>query len=270
MQHPADPADLVERLPDFVPPRTSDFGVGQIDTENLALLFGITQFLGGHLDINDLFERILAMAPYLDAEFAALLVQESDEISYYRSTQPGREELVGPAGRRFARRLLKDGIEGWALRHDEVVILPNTSQDSRWFSAPYTPIQEHCIVALPINLDRVEAKCVYLIGHPKPGHFSQSNIPLLRAALTQIRLAIENAMLFKNQSQRSVQLALINEVSQAATSILNLDVMLRTVVQAIRRSFACHSVAVYLHDGSAANKVALQARAVFDPLKLTS
>ena len=258
--YPDNPNDLVEHLSDYGSPRVSNFDVGATDTESLALLFGITQFLSGHLDINDLFERILTLAPYLDAEFAALLVQEGDEIIYYRSTQPGREELVGPAGRRFARRLIKDGIEGWVLRHDEVVVLPNTGRDPRWFSASYTPVQEHCVVALPINLERVEARGVYLIGHQEPEHFSQSNIPLLRAAITQIRLAIENAMLFKNQSQRSIQLALINEVSQAATSILNLDVMLRTVVQAIRRSFACHSVAIYLLNRSA-NRVELQARA---------
>ena len=257
--HPENPHDLIDRLVNYLPPRTPNFGIDPNNAEHLALLFGITQFLTGHLDINDLFERILALAPYLEAEFSALLIQEADEIIYYRSTQPGREELTGPAGQRFAQRLLVNGLEGWVLRHNESVVLANTNEDSRWFQASYLPTQEHCVVALPINLERVDARGVYLIGHRQPGHFSQDNVPLLEAALTQIRLAIENAMLFKNQSQRSVQLALINEVSQAATSILSLDVMLSTVVQAIRRSFACYSVAIYLYN-QATNRVELQAR----------
>jgi GAF domain-containing protein len=87
---------------------------------------------------------------------------------------------------------------------------------------------------LPFSLERVDARGVYLIGHKQPGRFTREDIPLLEAVISQIGLAIENAMLFKNQSERSIQLSLINEVSQAATSILNLDVMLRTVVQAIR------------------------------------
>lgn len=82
------------------------------NSEHLALLFSITQSLSGHLEVNALFERILALAPDLKADFAALLVQEGDETIYYRSTQPGREELTGLTGRRFAQRLLKDGLEG--------------------------------------------------------------------------------------------------------------------------------------------------------------
>lgn len=261
---PKDPRELIDRLSDYLPSRIPDFGIiSPSNPEHLALLFGITQFLSGRLDLNDLFERTLALAPYLEAEFAALLLQEGDETIYYRSTQPGREELIGPAGRRFARRLIQDGLEGWVLEHNRAIILPNTQDDSRWFRAPYLPDQPHCTVALPINLERVEARGVYLLGHSRPGFFTQRHLPLFEAAMVQISMAIENAMLFKNQSQRSVQLALINEVSQAATSILNLDVMLITVVQAIRRSFGCYSVSIHLYN-QRINLVELRARATAD------
>ncbi len=246
VHHPQEPRDLIEQLADYLPPRIPDFGIAPSNTEHLALLFGITQFLSGHLDINDLFERILALTPYLRADFSGLLVQEGSEIIYYRSTEPGREEMTGATGRRFAQRLIKDGLEGWVLRHNQATVIANTTIDSRWFRASYLPDEAHCVVASPINLERVDAQGVYLIGHKTPDYFSKNDIPLLEAATIQIGLAIENALLFKNQSQRSIQLALINEVGQAATSILNLDVMLRTVVQAIRRSFACYSVSVYL------------------------
>lgn len=258
--------DFIHRLANYLPPHIPKFGVDPTNTEHLALLFGLTQFLSGHLELNDLFERILALPPYLNAKFGALLIQEGDEIIYYRSTQPGREELTGPTGRRFAQRLLKDGLEGWVLRHREAVALPNTQADPRWFRASYLPAPQHSVVALPINLERVEAQGVYLAGHTTPQHFTSADIPLFKAALTQISLALENAILFKNQSQRSTQLALINEVSQAATSILNLDVMLTTVVQAIRRSFACHTVAVYLYN-AATGQVKLQAKTIADRYK---
>jgi signal transduction histidine kinase len=260
LRHPQNPGELIDQLASYLSPRPPDFGIDPNNSEHLALLFGINQFLSGHLDIHDLFERILALAPYLEAGFAALLIQEEDEVTYYRSTQPGREELVGPAGRRFAQRIIKDGLEGWVLRHNEAALLSNTKSDSRWFRASYLPDEEHCVIATPVNLKRVEAtRGVYLIGHKQPGYFTQSDIPLLKAAATQIGMAIENAMLFKNQSQRSIQLALINEVGQAATSILNLDVMLRTVVQAIRSSFACYSVAIHLYNPDT-NTVELRAK----------
>lgn len=261
---PQDPDNLIQHLPEYiVPSPPTEARLDSTSTEDLALLFGITQSLSGHLDIDELFERILALAPRLNADFAAILVQEGDDTIYYRSSQPGREELTGPAGRRFAKRLLKESLEGWVVRHSQAVLLPNTMNDSRWFRASYLPDEEHCVVALPITLDRVEATGVYMIGHPEPGHFTGADIPLLEAVAIQIGMAIENAMLFKNQSERSVQLSLINEVSQAATSILNLDVMLRTVVEAIRRSFAFYSVSIHLYNRET-QLVELRAKAPFD------
>ncbi len=246
--YPETPQTLIDRLPEFLTRRPHNFGIDPANTEHLALLFGITQTLNAHLDINDLFERILLLTPDLQGHFAALLIQEGDEIIYYRSTEPGREELTGPAGNHFAQRLLKDGLEGWVLRHNQETVLPDTTQDSRWFRASYQPEEPYSVVALPITLERVEARGVYVIGHRTPNFFTTSHLPLLKAAVTQIGMAIENALLFKNQSERSIQLSLINKVSQAATSILNLDVMLRTVVQAISRSFAFHSVSIHLYN----------------------
>ncbi|MDX1524080.1 MAG: GAF domain-containing protein, partial [Anaerolineae bacterium] len=246
--YPNQASELVDRLSDYISPSLT-FSTTPTNPEHLAILFGINQTLSGHFsDINDLFERVLSLAPYLRADFAALLIQEDNETIYYRSTQPGREELSGSTGRRFAQRLLRDGLEGWVLRHNQAVILSNTMTDSRWFRASYLPDQQHCVVGLPVTLERVEAQGVYVLGHFRPGFFEQADLPLLEAATTQISTAIENAMLFKNQSERSIQLSLINEVSQAATSILNLDAMLRTVVQAIRRSFGFYQVSIHLYN----------------------
>ena len=269
LHYPKDAHDLIDRLTHYMVPPLFNLDPKSNNSEHLALLFSITQSLSGHLEVNALFERILALAPDLKADFAALLVQEGDETIYYRSTQPGREELTGLTGRRFAQRLLKDGLEGWVLRHNQPVVIANTMNDSRWFRASYLPDQEHCVVALPFFLERVGARGVYLIGHEQPGYFTKEDVALLEAVIIQIGMAIENGMLYKNQSERSVQLSLINEVSQAATSILNLDVMLRTVVQAIRRSFGFYSVSIHLYN-QATHLVELRARDTLDRYSLTA
>jgi signal transduction histidine kinase len=147
------------------------------------------------------------------------------------------------------------------MRHNQAALLPNTIYDSRWFRASYLPDKAYCVLALPINLERVNARGVYLIGCNRgAGRSTNYDLSLLEAAVTQIGMAIENAILFKNQAERSIQLSLINEVSQAATSILNLDVMLRTVVKAIRRTFAFHNVAIHLYNPQT-NWIELRAKA---------
>ena len=261
----AHPDDTFEQLNKYLPPRIPNLESQVRKPQHLALLFGITQLLNGQLDLDQLLERILNLPLYLNVDFAALLLREGDSAIFYRSNQPGREELTGPVGNRFARKLLAHGLEGWVLRHMQAVVVSNTHADERWLKAAYLPDQPQSVVALPIELDRVQTQGVFMIGHSQIEHFDSSDLPLLEAITTQVELALENAILYKNQTQRSVQLALINEVSQAATSILNTNVMLSTVVEAIRRRFSFLSVSVYLHDPTK-NVVKLQALATASPL----
>ncbi len=251
VRYPTRPGDLVDRLPELLAPETSLAAEQTVSPQHLPLLFEIARTLGAHLDLEALIDQALAIAPRLGGTFAALLLVDADETIYYRSTQPGRDDLQGPSARRFARRLLEEGLEGWVIRQRQVVSLPNTLVDSRWFRASYIPEAGGSVVAVPLNLDRVNARGVYLVGHTETHHFAADTLPLLTAAARQVEQAVSNALLFKSQTERSVQLALINEVSQAATSILSLDVMLTTVVQAIRRTLAFYRVSIYLYNPSA-------------------
>jgi PAS domain S-box-containing protein len=253
------PNTLVESLAHLIAPFYQENPPQSPAPEHLALLFNITQTLSGQLDIEQLLERVVAQAPLLGGHFAAVLIQEDDDTLHYRSSQPGREELTGPTGHRFALRLLAEGLEGHVIRQNLPALVPDTWRDKRWFRASYLPEDRYSVAALPIPVERIEAGGMFLVAHTKPGHFTAEHLPLLEMAVRQMGRAIETALLFKNQSERSVQLSLINEVGQAATSILNLEVMLRTVVQAIRRNFGFHSVAVHLRHAALA-QVELRAR----------
>jgi signal transduction histidine kinase len=258
--YPQDATQWAGELMQASSPRQPEFKIDAYPPEQLELLFGITQFLSSHLDLDDLLERILALCPYLNAQYSSVLLNESGGGLYYRSTLPGHEELTGASGQRVARRFLEDGLEGWVARHQEAVIIKNTQADARWTKYSYLPNQPYAVAMLPIQLERVAASGVFMLGHPRRGHFGTADLPLLKAAVIQISRALENALLFRNQAQRSVQLALINEATQAATSILNLEVMLRTVVQAIQRSFTLYSVSVYLHSAGN-NQLEMKAQA---------
>jgi signal transduction histidine kinase len=259
--YPNNAEQWVASLSGLFPARQPEFRVDSYPTEQLELLFGITQFLSVHLDLDDLLERILALCSHLNAQYSSVLLQETGNGLYYRSTFPGHEELTGASGIRLGQRLLDNGLEGWVMRHQKAVVIKNTQADIRWYKYSYLPDQPCAVAALPIQLERVAASGFFMLGHSRRGHFSEAELPLLTAVVTQISSALENALLFRNQAQRSVQLALINEATQAATSILNLEVMLRTVVQAIQRSFALHSVGVYLYHADN-NQLELKAQAV--------
>ncbi len=263
LHYPKNTQELIDHLIDDMAPPPLDSAAKTVNIQHLALLFNITQSLSGHLEVNALFECILALAPDLKADFAALLVQEGEETIYYRSTQPGREELIGLTGRRFAQRLLKDGIEGWVLRHNQAVVIANTMNDSRWFPGL---LFAGCgalwpMVVLPFTLERVGARGVYLVGHKQPNSFTGDDLTLLEAVIIKLAWP-ENAMLFKSIGA-FYQLSLINEVSRAATSILNLDVMLRTVGAGYSAQLWFYNVSIHLYN-AATHQVELRARDTLD------
>jgi signal transduction histidine kinase len=209
------------------------------------LLLEITKALGGYTDADNLYKRILSLAPELGADFASILVVADEDTLYFRSSIPGQEELKGPPGRPFAQRLMSSGLEGWVLRGEEAVVVDDVRVDERWYRAPYSLAQVRAVVVLPLVMKRARSKGVLVLARAEPGSFSDEDLPRFRSVAAQIALAVENTLLFQRESERSAQLALINQVSRVATSILSLDMMLVTVVQAIQRNFGFHSVALY-------------------------
>ena len=71
---------------------------------------------------------------------------------------------------------------------------------------------------------------------------------LLLALADLAAMAIQRAQLFEEERRRVTQLALIGEVSKKATSILDMDRMLREVTRTIQESFNYYNVAFFVLD----------------------
>ena len=209
------------------------------------LLLNIQQTLAKYLEPSDLLDAVLALLPQLGADFGSVVAQTGDGSIYFRSTLPGQEDLLGPAGRRFARKLLAEGLEGRILRGGQPEVVEDLSADPRRYRAAYL-IDGCCGAAfLPFSLPRLQGQGVLILGSERPAAFSPADLPLLQAVARHIGFALESTLLYRIQHDSTTQLSLINEVSRAATSILNTNLMLTTVAQAIQRSFGFHSVRIY-------------------------
>ena len=213
-----------------------------------SLLYQVASELGGQLDTEYLLEQILALAPRLGAQFAHILVEEKDGTLHFKSTAPGREGFVGPTGRRLARRMLNEGVEGWVLEHRQPLVLADTMTDPRWNQVPYLLEVDRSALCVPLHMERVGARGTWTLTSQQPGAFFADDVPLTESVAAQVAVALENTLLFRAESERSAHLSLINEVSQAAVSILSLDLMLNTIAQAIQRRFGTLGVSIFLVD----------------------
>ncbi len=212
----------------------------------VSLLYEVARELGGQLDTDQLLDQVLALARRLGAQFAYVIVEEKDGTLHFRSTTPGREEFVGAVGRQLARRMLRSGVEGWVLENRQPLLILDTMADARWYQPPYVPDIDRSALCVPLHMERSGARGTWTLTSRQPGAFHHDDVPLVASVAAQVAVALENTLLFRAESERSLHLSLINEVSQAAASILSLDLMLTTVSQAIQRRFGYLRVSIFL------------------------
>jgi GAF domain-containing protein len=77
---------------------------------------------------------------------------------------------------------------------------------------------------------------------------SADDMTFIEAVTTQAALALENARLYSELTQRAAYLQTANEIARDASTTLDLDLLLRRVVELIRERFGFSHAAVYLMD----------------------
>jgi len=88
---------------------------------------------------------------------------------------------------------------------------------------------------------------------------TQDDLTFIEAVTTQAALALENARLYTELTRRAAYLQTANEIARDASTTLDLDLLLRRVVELIRERFGFSHAAVYLVDEQDQNAVAYAA-----------
>lgn len=93
------------------------------------------------------------------------------------------------------------------------------------------------------------------VGHGQVGRYGEEDAQTVLAFANHAAIAIENARLYDEAHRRAVQLETAGQVSQKITSILDLDELLREVVELIRGNFRYDHVQVFLVDETSSHVV---------------
>lgn len=122
--------------------------------------------------------------------WSLLLMDEAKQELYFQiATGVGAEAL------RDVRIKLGQGIAGWVAQTGEVIVVPDTSQDSRFF--PHldekTKMETHSIVAVPVKFRDQCLGVIELINCVGVDGFSPRDMALLEALADYAAIAIENA-----------------------------------------------------------------------------
>ena len=202
---------LVEELEESLAQRKRAEEALQQRNRDLDLLNRVSQTLTATLDSQEVTERLMkALTQSLGAE--------GSSVWMWNEEQPGGLVCRGAAYPGPKRPLVNlrlgpgVGIAGWVAHHEESVIVPNVSGDSRFSPLIDVQIGFHtvCVLAVPL---RVHDKVIGVLEavNKVSGDFDAHDCALLETLASSAAIAIENARLVENLRQRTGELQTRNE-----------------------------------------------------------
>ncbi len=122
--------------------------------------------------------------------WSLLLVDEAKQELYF-------ELAVGKGAQALKDIRIKmgQGIAGWVAQHDEAVVVPDVSKDTRFFSKvdEKTKMETQSIVAVPVRFRDHCLGVIELVNCMGPDGFQDRDLALLEALADFAAIALENA-----------------------------------------------------------------------------
>jgi K+-sensing histidine kinase KdpD len=164
-------------------------------------------------DLSQLLDTILQVAMQLshtEAGSIMLLDEQSGELYFEAAAGPTRElveRFSVPRGQ---------GISGWALMHDEPLIVNDVSSDGRHYSVvdASTGFTTRSMMAAPLRFHGQVIGVLALINRQDEGPFTEGDLRTMMALAAQVAIAIEHARLFSAQAQALADLERANRQLQ--------------------------------------------------------
>jgi phosphoserine phosphatase RsbU/P len=213
----------------------------ELSPEVLATLVEIGEEINASLDLDQVLEKAAAHVKRLvDYEiFAVMLLDENTQELYFRFAIGHRPEVVEkmriPVGR---------GITGAAAETRQPVRVADVSVDSRYINAHDSVRSE---LAVPILL---KGKCIGVldIQSRELDYFTRDQQNILTLLAGRLAGAIDNARLFEGARRQADTLLVLNEVGREASSILDVDELLRRTAGLLKRVIDYQMLSILLYD----------------------
>ena len=215
--------------------------------ERLAVVNRIAKAAGATLHLDDLMETVyqeITPAFQADAFFIALHDEETGELDFRLEVDEGVRQPPArlPPGTGLSsvvvsemKPLIIRDFEQERDRLPAAVLWGTEKPPASWLGAPML-VGERVIGIINVQSYR-------------PNVWDEEDELLLFTIADQIAVAIENARLFEEARSHTEELEAINEVGRTITSVLDLDAVLRQIVNITKVRFGHYFVGIALVEG---------------------
>lgn len=175
-----------------------------------ALLNEASKVINSSLDTNQILQSLLAqMNELLNAEAIsiALVDQQNNELVYEVAEGIGSEKIVG------LRLPSNQGVSGWVMEHGEPALVPDMSQDPRFYREGdrRTGHNTRAMICAPLQVKDEVLGTVQAIN-PRQGTFTENDLQLLVNLANLASSALANAQQFtRTQAAEARYLSLFED-----------------------------------------------------------
>ncbi len=173
------------------------------------------------------------------ADLAVLLLAAPDDDALTVQAARGLPKMAPqiriPMNQGFIGQLMQPGARTSVLTDGASVPLPSL-----------IPVQAALLVALRVA--GVPTGVLVIGKGPERPPFQPNDIEFFTLLGSQVATAIENVRLFEASRKRAEQLAVLNDISRMLTSVLDLNTVLRLVMQAIKSTIQVEEATLFLID----------------------
>ncbi len=191
-------------------------------------------------------ELLLQAARLIQSSFqyfrVGIFLIEGDQLVLMASTYPAAQAYSG----KFRLTVGKEGICGWVASSGQSLLVGDVSKEPRYVKLVES-VTARSELAVPIRRGK-KVIGVLDVQSALPNAFTASDLFTLQTIADQLSSAIENARLYEETRRRAERLSLVNRISSAAGSVLDLGDLLETVYREMTHIFSADAFYLALYD----------------------
>ena len=214
-------------------------------TKMEKLLLHAGRVLTSTLDYEELIQLIVELAiKATDAEAALVyrIDKKSDKmrVRFGRCSDQEIQRFDMPKG---------EGIIGWVADKREPVMINNVGNDTRFSDFPekFIGLKINSVIVVPL-IGRGHMIGVIEVINKKSGAFDESDLDMVIGLANQFAVAIDNANLYRKANQKAMEQQLLYEVGKTLSSTLNLDEVLKQILDSLQKVVGFDAGGVFLID----------------------
>jgi signal transduction histidine kinase len=197
----------------------------------MRLIAQIGSRLAAVSDLPELFRLVVdSIHELLGYEAVSLLLVEGDRLTL-RASAPSEEPDINEDLLSFS---ITGGIVGRAVRSGHSYIVPDVSQESDPFLSELIAGPQSALI-VPIKSGD-EAVGALILLSTRPAAFDEADCEAMEMLGAQIAVAVQSARLYEQTQRRMLEQAIVHQIAQDLSSILDLRELAEAIVRHMARA----------------------------------